>query len=123
MLNYYRPPLVVLLETHLADHVLLRDDFHFTSFSQAPEKGQAEGIVVLWNNNIVHVSKIALTNQEIHYMVHIYPQGHSFMPSGIYASHILNNRKLMRQNLMSIVDAYKGHWLMGRDFNDILYSN
>nr|XP_033516300.1 uncharacterized protein LOC104112712 isoform X3 [Nicotiana tomentosiformis] len=40
-----------------------------TSYSQAPAEGQVGGIVVLWDNNIVYVTEIALTNQKIHCMV------------------------------------------------------
>ncbi|XP_019238156.1 PREDICTED: uncharacterized protein LOC109218258 [Nicotiana attenuata] len=71
MLNYYRPPLVVLLETHLQDHAVLRDDFDFSNLSQAPAEGQVGGIVILWNASIITISEVAVTNQEIHCMVQV----------------------------------------------------
>lgn len=30
LLNYYQPPLVVLLETHLMDHHFIKEDFNFS---------------------------------------------------------------------------------------------
>lgn len=47
LLDYYYPTLVVLIETHLSDHMTLRDDFQFTNMEQVPAEGNSGGIVVL----------------------------------------------------------------------------
>lgn len=113
MLNYYQPPLVVLLETHLMDHNLLKEDFNFTNLSQAPVDGQARGIVVLWNDTLVIVTEIIVTSQEIHCIVHVCPHGLPFLFSAIYAITLLSYRKVLWQNLMHIANSYKGLWIVG----------
>lgn len=46
--------------------------------SLAPAEGQAGGIVVLWNDNIVQVTEIVLTNQEIYCMLQVCPYSTPF---------------------------------------------
>lgn len=69
LLDYHRPALVVLLETHLTDHTAIQDDFSFTNIAQVPAEGHSGGIVVLRLNDILIVGEIAMTHQEIHCMV------------------------------------------------------
>lgn len=82
------------------------EDFGFTNFSQAPAQGQARGIVVLWNATHVKVDNLAVTNQEIHFMVQVYPKPLTFLCSAIYASPYLSHRKQLWQNLKCIANTY-----------------
>lgn len=119
LLNYYQPPLVVLLETHLMDHNLIKEDFIFTNLSQAPATGQAWGIVVLWNEASVNTTKLIVTNQAIHCMVQVCSYGQPFLFSAIYASTLLSSKTALWDNLMHIANFYKGPWIIG---GDILYA-
>lgn len=69
LLDYHSPTLVVLFETHMHDHTVLRDDFYFTNFYEVPATGQAGGIVILWHDNLLAVENLAMTEQEVHVMI------------------------------------------------------
>lgn len=120
MLNYYKPSLVTLLETHMVDNTILRDDFGFTHLSEVPAEGHVGGIVVLWIDHLVTVHELAINTQEIHCMVQVHKQPYNFLFLKIYASPYLHNRKLLSKNLKQIAQNHSGPWLVGSDFNDIL---
>lgn len=113
MLNYYQSPLVVLLETHIQDHHSIKEDFAFSHLSQAYVECQARGIVVLWNDQVVQITEIVVTEQEIHCMIQVCPHGTPFLFTAIYASNVLSSRKILWQNLKHIAGTYKGSWLVG----------
>lgn len=79
--------------------------------------------MVLWNDALVNVTKIIVASKEIHCMVQVCPHGPPFLFSTIYATTLLSSRKVLWQNLKHIAYSYKGLWIVGGDFNDILYSN
>lgn len=49
--------MVALLETRMACHVGLRDEFVFDDFLEVPAVGRSGGIVLLWNIGMVTVSR------------------------------------------------------------------
>ncbi|XP_016469275.1 uncharacterized protein LOC107791689 [Nicotiana tabacum] len=101
------------------DHQPLRDDFTFTSMASVAAEGHSSGIVVLWDENILLVEEIAITNQEVHCMVEVLYLTRKFLFSSIYASPTLAHRQILWQNLKCISDNYHGPWLVGGDFNEV----
>ncbi|XP_019244264.1 PREDICTED: uncharacterized protein LOC109224131 [Nicotiana attenuata] len=122
LLDYHGPTLVVLFETHMHDHTVLCDDFHFTNFYKVPATGQAGGIVLLWHDNVLAVENLAMTEQEVHVMIQVFPNPQKWLFPAIYASPHYHTCRLLWRNLMYLADTYKGPWLVRGDFNEILCS-
>ncbi|XP_019223733.1 PREDICTED: uncharacterized protein LOC109205474 isoform X1 [Nicotiana attenuata] len=66
LLDYNRPSLVVLLETHCQNHQTVKEDFNFTSLIEVAANVQSGGIAILWLSDVLHVEPVATTSQEIH---------------------------------------------------------
>ncbi|KAK4731090.1 hypothetical protein R3W88_024078 [Solanum pinnatisectum] len=71
ILDCHKPPLVALLETKMQNHQVLLDDFPFNKMIEVPVVGNSSGIVVLWDDNLVELDEIAITEQEIHAMIKV----------------------------------------------------
>lgn len=123
LLDYHRLALVALLETHLTDHLAIRDEFDFTNMAQVPVEGHSGGIIALWLNDLLTVDEIAMTHQEIQCMVQVLPLPHKWLFTAIYASNVHSDRCILWQNLKCFYDySYKGPWLVSGDFNEILHA-
>lgn len=64
-------------------------EFNFSNVIAVPSVGQVGGIAILWHDHLLHISDIALTDQEIHCMVQVIPSPVAWLFSAIYAH---NNR-------------------------------
>lgn len=122
LLDYHRPALIVLLESHLVDHATIRNGFSFTNMAQVRADGNSGGIVVLWLNDLLIIDEMAITHQEIHCMVQVLPLPTKWLFTAIYASNVYTDRCLLWNNLKCILDTYKGPWLIGGNFNEILHA-
>lgn len=112
--------MVALLETRMSSHLPLKDGFNFSNMLEVPAQGQSRGIVILWDNNIINMTLISCSNQEIHAMLKVLPNHEPWLFSIVYASTIFNNRLTLWNSLKTIANSYKGSWFLGGDFNDIL---
>ncbi|MCD7451685.1 hypothetical protein HAX54_013068 [Datura stramonium] len=56
----------------MVNHQVLLDDFPFYNMIEVPGQGLSGGLVVLWDDNFVELTEVAVTNQEIHAMVQIF---------------------------------------------------
>lgn len=120
LLDYNRPALVVLLETHGTNHQTIQEDFNFTCLIEVVAIDQSGGIAILWLTDVLHVEHVASTAQKIHCHVQVLPNPFKFLFTAIYASPNLANRQLLWANLMCMYDNYKGPWVIGGDFNEII---
>lgn len=77
--------MAVLLETHMQDHTILRDDFQFTNLSQVPANGLSSGLVVLWNTILITIEELRMSEHEIQCMVQVWPNPSKWLFSAIYA--------------------------------------
>ncbi|KAF3652708.1 hypothetical protein FXO38_15969 [Capsicum annuum] len=66
LLDMQKPALVVLLETHRENHQSMPHEFHFSNVVSVPVEGLAGGIAILWHADLLNVTNVALTHQEIH---------------------------------------------------------
>ncbi|KAH0686988.1 hypothetical protein KY284_017541 [Solanum tuberosum] len=66
MLNYHRPTMVLLLETHMTRHQHLADDFSFTDIANVPAIGGCGGMALVWKKDSVVVDGLAMNDEEIH---------------------------------------------------------
>lgn len=71
ILDNYKPVLVVLLEIHRENHQSLPTEFSFSNVAAVPAEGQAGGMAILWHDDVLHVTDVALTRQEIYCMVKV----------------------------------------------------
>lgn len=86
LINTHNPCMVALLETKMADHTSLYDEFHFSEMLQVPAIGHARGIAILWFDNLVTINQISNSHQEIHVMLQVTPNHTPFLISIVYAS-------------------------------------
>lgn len=73
LLDYHRLYLVALLETHITDHHVLREDFQFSDMTQVSAEGQSGGIVPLLHREALTVDILATTRQEVHCIIKVNP--------------------------------------------------
>lgn len=85
ILDYHRPSLVALLETHLSDHQALREDFEFFDMAQVFVEGQSGGIVLLWHRKVFTMDILANTSHEVHCMIKVSPHPQKWLFSVVYA--------------------------------------
>jgi len=123
MVDTHRPCVVALLETRMGNHLELLDDYNFTEFIEVPAEGQAGGIVVLYNHQIVTVQNFVRRDQEIHATIEVIPIRQKWMFSAIYAGTNILLCNKMWDRIESISNSYNGPCLFGGYFNDILCSN
>ncbi|XP_070014337.1 uncharacterized protein [Nicotiana sylvestris] len=123
LLNNYKPALVALLETCIHDHTVFKNDFNFSHMEQVESQGISGGIVLLWNADLVLVDELTMTTQEVHCMVQVLPNPTKRLLFSIYANNSVHSRSLLWHNLKCVYDSYKGPWLVGGDFNEVIRQN
>lgn len=65
------------------------------------------------DNNFLELDHITTIEQKIHAMIKV---------SSMNNSWLFNKRQILRQNLHTIKDTYKGKWLIGGDFHKLLHN-
>ncbi|XP_070017163.1 uncharacterized protein [Nicotiana sylvestris] len=123
LLDYNRPSLVVLLETHCQSHQTVKEDFNFIGLIEVAATGQSGGIAISWLSDVLYVKPVATTSQEIHCHIQVLPFPFKVLFTAIYASTDLATRQSLWHNIMCVYDHYTGPWLLGGDFNEILHAN
>ncbi|XP_075100521.1 uncharacterized protein LOC142176468 [Nicotiana tabacum] len=71
MVDTHRPCMVALLKTKIANHTQMLDDFGFSEMIAVPAEGQSEGMMVMWNHNVVTVQNFIHRNQEIYATIEV----------------------------------------------------
>ena len=69
LLNRHSPAIMVIMETRVAKAIT--DRLPFDGAIHADTIGYSKGIWVLWNSDIVEVTQLAKTEQEIHVTVKV----------------------------------------------------
>ena len=69
LLNRHSPAIMVIMETRVAKAIT--DRLPFDGVIHADTIGYSRGIWVLWNSDIVEVTQLAKTEQEIHVTVKV----------------------------------------------------
>lgn len=119
LLDFHRPTLVVLLETHRANHQSMPNEFHFSNVASVPAEGRAGGISILWHADLLNVTDVACTPQEIHCMIQVSRSPNKWLFSAIYAHNDISSKSLLWDNLKRVADLHGGPWLLGGDFNEV----
>ncbi|KAF3682670.1 hypothetical protein FXO37_02220 [Capsicum annuum] len=66
LLELHKTTLVIILETHRMNHQTMPCEFHFSNIVAVPASGQAGGIAILWQADLLNIMDVAMTHQEIH---------------------------------------------------------
>lgn len=82
--------------------------------------GNVGGLPVLWDDSLLELDEIMTTDQEIHVIVKVRHYNGPWLFSCIYASIYRYKRRILWENLKQIKDTFKGKWLVGDDFNEVL---
>lgn len=106
LLDNYRPVLAILLETHMQDHEGLRQAFEFTNMAQVSANGLVGGLGVLWNEALIGVEELRMSEQEIHCLIQVCPTKPKWLLSTIYASNSYQSHNLLWKSLMDFHDNF-----------------
>ncbi|KAM3268736.1 hypothetical protein P3S67_030700 [Capsicum chacoense] len=91
LLDYHRPALVALLETHQENHQTIPQEFQFSNVIAVPGTTSAGGIAILWHEHILTVTAVALMPQEIHCKIQVIPSTVEWLFSAIYVNNLIDN--------------------------------
>lgn len=69
LLDMHKPALIVLLETHEANHQSMSDEFPLFICCSCPAEGLAGVIVILWQADLLNATNVDLTYQKMHCMI------------------------------------------------------
>ncbi|KAH0703251.1 hypothetical protein KY285_017529 [Solanum tuberosum] len=71
MLDYYRPTMVLLLETQMTHHQHLADDFSFSDIANVPAIEGCGGMALVWQKEFVAIDGLVINNEEIHCTINV----------------------------------------------------
>lgn len=79
--------------------------FHFSNIVVIPTEGQMGEIVILWHADLLNVTEVTLTFQEIHCMIHVLPSIKKWVLLAIYACSNMSHRSVLWENIKNIADS------------------
>lgn len=82
--------------------------------------GRSSGIVLLWHDNVVVVTNVRQSSQELHAIVKVSHHTTPWLLSVIYANTNYNYRNWLWDELGNISTQFNGPWFACGDFNEIL---
>ncbi|KAH0703255.1 hypothetical protein KY285_017533 [Solanum tuberosum] len=71
MLDYYRPTMVLLLETQMTHHQHLADDFSFSDIANVPAIKGCGGMALVWKKDSISIDGLVINNEEIHCTINV----------------------------------------------------
>ena len=124
LINCHSPSMMIVTETHVGGACAKRitDTFPFDGAIHADTIGYAGGIWLLWNSELVDVSVLAATEQEIHVFVKVLSSNFSWLLYSIYTSPCFLEHKVLWNNLSQVATLHNLPWLLVGDFNEVLSS-
>ncbi|XP_047268246.1 uncharacterized protein LOC124898643 [Capsicum annuum] len=123
LLDLHNPALVVLLETYRMNHQTVPNEFRFSNVAACPGLGTSGGIAILWQADLLNVTDVAMTHQEIYCRIQVIPFPNKWLFSVVYAFNNKNDRLTLWDNLKLVADNFVGPWSIGDDFNEVCSSS
>lgn len=102
----HRSSMVALLETKMANHISIIEEYESMEMIEVPTKGKSRGLVILWNHATATIN-FTRRNQKIYAMIKIKPNHKNWLFSFIYASIEKTNRDILWRNIEAIYNSYK----------------
>ncbi|KAF3628289.1 hypothetical protein FXO37_29459 [Capsicum annuum] len=110
LLDLHNPALVVLLETYRMNHQTVPNEFRFSNVAACPGLGTSGGIAILWQADLLNVTDVAMTHQEIYCRIQVIPFPNKWLFSVVYAFNNKNDRLTLWDNLKLVADNFVGPW-------------
>ena len=117
----YHPDIVFLLETMVNEQNLLRivPSLGFDHFDYVLPTSHSGGIVVLWNNENVHISVLHKHPRAIHMLIHDPTIAKTTVVSGIYAPAQSAQKHQFWAHLKELNAVMDSPWCLIGDFNEL----
>ncbi|PHT32218.1 hypothetical protein CQW23_28555 [Capsicum baccatum] len=96
----------------------IRDD-NIVHGTAVPAEGQAGGIAILWHVDLLRITNVALTQQEIHYTIQVNLSASSWLLLAVYARNSPASRLSLWENIKRVSDSHNEPWLLGGNFNEV----
>ena len=118
----HRATILVVTETRVGGDRAAKiiEGLPFDGYITTDTIGYAGGLWILWKTEEVEVISLSSTEQEIHATVKVCSSNLTWLLSAIYASPRLAERKILWENLKTVVHLHNLPWLMLGDFNEVL---
>nr|XP_023878277.1 uncharacterized protein LOC111990725 [Quercus suber] len=122
LVRIHQPAMMIITETKVGNNRAkeITDLLPFDGALHADTVGYAGGIWLLWFTDLVDISQLASTEQEIHALVQVKSSNTSWIISAIYASPRYVDRRLLWDNLTTVASLHNLPWIMLGDFNEML---
>ena len=122
LVNAHSPSIVIITETSVggARAKEVTDRLPFNGAIHSDTIGDSGDIWVLWNSDVMEVTLLMKTEQEIHVVVKVHSTNFNWLLYSIYARPRLEERKLLWNNLSVVASLHNLPWLMLGDFNELL---
>lgn len=105
------------------NHQSMPSEFNFSNSPAVPAEGQAGGIEILCHDEIINFTDVALSHQEVHYIVQVVLSSSKWLFLAIYVHNNTASRIVFWENLNRIADCFNRPCLLGGDFNEIIRTN
>lgn len=124
IISYHSPSMMIITKTRVgrARAKKIIDRLPFDGAVHVDTVGYAGGIWILWLSDVVGVSVLAATEQEIHAVVKVHSSHLSWLIFAVYASPRYSERKILWDNLDLLATLHHLPWLLLGDFTEILSS-
>lgn len=101
IISYHSPSMIIITKTRVrrARAKKIIDRLPFDGAVHADTVGYAGGIWILWLSDVVRVSVLVATEQEIHAVVKVHSSHLSWLIFAVYASPRYRERKILWDNI------------------------
>nr|XP_023913965.1 uncharacterized protein LOC112025518 [Quercus suber] len=122
LIRIHQPSIMIIIETRVGGDRAkeLTDQLPFKGALHADTYSYAGGIWLLWHPEVVDISKLASTEQEIHALVKVKSFNFSWLLSAIYASPRAFKRYCLWDNLSIVWSIHDLPWVLLGDFKEVL---
>lgn len=122
LVQNHDPAILVVMETRVGGDRAreITDLLPFDRAIHTNTIGYVGGLWVLWNTDMVDISVLSSTEQEIHTEVKVRFTNNSWLLSAVYASPRCAEMQILWNNLMRVAELHNMPWVIAGDFNETL---
>lgn len=108
LVHNHDPAIMIIMETRIGGDRArdITDRLPFNGAIHTDTIGFAGGLWILWNSDRVHITQLALSEQEIHVLVKVTSSNFEFFCTTIYASPRFHERCILWNNLKNVANLH-----------------